>query len=81
MDVTELARFMDLSLEIEALVEGPRLRVGDLMALRAGSVIETAMPAGEDIDVFAGQSALGVGELAASRGRVIVRMLRFRGDR
>jgi flagellar motor switch/type III secretory pathway protein FliN len=51
------------------------------MALKAGSVIETTMPAGENVDVVAGQSALGVGELAASRGRVIVRILRFRGDR
>ena len=81
MDVTELARFMDVPLEIEALVEGPRLRVGDLLALQTGSVIETTMPAGENIDVFAGQSPLGVGELTASRGRVIVRILRFRGDR
>jgi flagellar motor switch/type III secretory pathway protein FliN len=80
MDFTELARFMDVPLEIEALVEGPKLRVRDLIALKTGDIIETALPAGENIEVRAGQSPLGAGELAASSGKVIVRVIRFQGD-
>jgi flagellar motor switch/type III secretory pathway protein FliN len=76
----DLARFMDVSLEVEALVEGPRLRVRDLLALKAGSVIDTARPAGENVDVLAGHAALGLGELTALKGKVVVRMLRFEGD-
>jgi flagellar motor switch/type III secretory pathway protein FliN len=72
---------MEVPLEVEALLEGPRLRVRDLLALKAGSVIETALPVGGNVDILAGQSRLGVGELTASRGRVVVRMLRFRGER
>ena len=80
MDATALTRFLDVPLEIEALVEGPRLHVRDLLALKAGSVIETGVRAGENVGVIAGHSTLGVGELTASGGKVVVRMLRFRGD-
>ncbi|MGD1070277.1 MAG: FliM/FliN family flagellar motor switch protein [Bryobacteraceae bacterium] len=80
MEATELARFMDVPLEIEAQIEGPRLHVRDLLDLKAGSVIETSLQAGENVDVIAGHSVLGVGELTAAGGKVVVRMLRFRGD-
>jgi flagellar motor switch protein FliM len=80
MNLTRLARFMDVPLEIEALVEGPRLRVRDLLALKTGNIIETALPAGENIELRAGRSPLGAGELGASGGKVIVRVIRFRGD-
>lgn len=80
METLNLARFMDIPLQIEARVEGPRLRVRDLLALRAGSLLETSTPAGQNVEVLAGNSPLGLGELTASRGKVVVRMLRFRGD-
>jgi flagellar motor switch/type III secretory pathway protein FliN len=81
MDAAELSRFMDVPLEVEAQVEGPRLRVSDLLALRTGSVIETDRPAGGNVDILAGASPLGVGELTAARGKVVVRVVRFRGDK
>ncbi len=81
METLNLAGFMDVPLEIEALLEGPRLRVRDLLALRAGSIIETDLPAGENVAVVASRSPLGLGEVSASNGKVVVRMLRFRGDK
>jgi flagellar motor switch/type III secretory pathway protein FliN len=80
MDATELARFMEVPLEIEALVEGRKLRVRDLLALKTGSVIETQLPAGDNVNVVAGQTPLGVGELTSSGGKVVVRLLRLLGD-
>jgi len=80
MDTPDLAPFMDVPLEIEVLIEGPRLCVRDLLALKVGSVVETERPAGENVAVLAGNSPLGVGELTASHGFVVVRMLSFRGD-
>ncbi|HVW10342.1 MAG TPA: FliM/FliN family flagellar motor C-terminal domain-containing protein [Bryobacteraceae bacterium] len=80
MEATDFSRFMEVPLEVEALVEGPRLRVRDLLALRVGSVIETSRPAGENVDVVAGTSALGVGELTSAHGKAVVRVLRFRGE-
>jgi len=81
MATLNLARFMDIPLTIEALVEGPRLRIRELLALKAGSIVDTGMPAGENVDVLAGHFPLGLGELTTSGSRVGVRMLRFRGDR
>ena len=80
MEATDFTRFMEVPLEVEAVVEGPRLRVRELLALRVGSVIETSRLAGENVDVVAGKTLLGVGELTASRGKAIVRVLRFRGE-
>jgi flagellar motor switch/type III secretory pathway protein FliN len=81
MKTPNLARFMDIPLQIEARVEGPRLRIRDLLALKAGSVVETGVRTGENVDVLAGQSPFGLGELTTSGSRVGVRMLRFRGDK
>ena len=76
-----MARLMEIPLRIEALVEGPRLSIRDLLALKAGSIVETALPAGENVEVLAGGSPLGLGELTTSGLRIGVRMLRFQGDR
>ena len=67
--------------QIEALVEGPRLSIRDLLALKPGSIVETGLPAGENIEVLAGHSPLGLGELTTSGSRIGVRMLRFRGEK
>jgi len=80
MEMTTLARFMNVPLKVEALIQGPSIPVRELLALKAGSVIETALPAGENVNVHAGQSLLGAGELAASRGKVVMRILGFRGE-
>jgi flagellar motor switch/type III secretory pathway protein FliN len=79
MENSELGRFMEVPLEIEALLEGPRLSVRDVLFLKSGSIIETQLRAGENVQVLAGGSALGLGELTSSRGKVVVRMLTFRG--
>jgi flagellar motor switch/type III secretory pathway protein FliN len=72
-----LAPYMDIPFPVEAIIAGPRLKVKDLVALAAGSVISTAVPAGENVEVRAGGSPVGMGELAAPAGRLIVRMLTF----
>lgn len=76
----ELKRFLSVSLPVEAIMNGGKLRVSDLLALRIGSVVPTGASAGENVTVLAGDSRLGIGELAISNRRVSVRMLRFRGD-
>jgi len=79
MGTLNLARFMDIALPVEALVEGPPLRIRDILALRAGSIVETSTPAGENVEVLAGHAPIGLGELTTSGSRAGVRILRFRG--
>jgi flagellar motor switch/type III secretory pathway protein FliN len=74
-----MAPFLGVPLTVEAVVEGPRLKISDLLALRAGSVIATTLPAGDSVGVRAGGSEIGAGELTALGGRLAVRMLDFHG--
>lgn len=77
MDSERLSWLDDVPVEIEAAIAGPTMRVSDILALRAGNVIATPRPAGESIDVFAGQSRIGAGELSNTSSRVVIRMIRF----
>jgi len=77
MDSLDLARFQDLVVRVDAGLNGPVLKVDDLLALRRGSLILTGRPAGENVIVTAGQAPLGMGELGCFKGKAIVRMLSF----
>jgi len=77
--ISEMTPFLGVPLTVEAVVEGPRLKISDLLALRAGSIIATRLPAGESVGVRAGGSEIGAGELTALGGRLAVRMLDFHG--
>lgn len=81
MENLNLARLMEIPLRVEALVEGPRLSVRDLLALKAGSIIETGLPAGENVEVLAGHAPLGLGELTTAGSRIGIRILRLRGEK
>ena len=76
-----IAPYMGIPLSVEAVIEGPRLKVKELVALAAGSIITTSVPAGDNVEVRAGGAAIGAGELAAPAGILIVRMLILRGKR
>ena len=74
-----MAPFLGVPLPVEAIIEGPRLKISELLSLRAGSVIASRLPAGESVGVRAGGSEIGAGELTALNGRLAVRMLDFHG--
>jgi flagellar motor switch/type III secretory pathway protein FliN len=77
-DYPEIAHLLDLPLELEATLEGPALRVEEVLALEIGSVIPTRSVAGDNVDVFAGGAYIGSGELGGAQGRTVVRMIRFK---
>ena len=79
VDLQNWAHLLDISFGVEASLEGPTLRVRELLTWNVGSVVTTARAAGEDIDIFAGDAHIGAGELAASDGKIVVRMVRVRG--
>lgn len=78
--VSELAPFLAVPLAVEAVVEGARLTISELLALQAGSIIATPLPAGESVGVRAGGSEIGTGELTTVGGRLAVRMIDFHGE-
>ena len=73
----QLARMLDLPLSVEARLKGPTLRIRDLLSLTAGTVISTSTPAGESVDISAGDAYIGSGALDVMSGRTIVRMVKF----
>ena len=77
--MTELNRFLDVLLPVDAIVPGPTLRVHQLLALKSGSVIATEVPAGESLTILAGSAELGKGELVVAGRTPGVRMVCFRG--
>jgi len=80
MDSPQLARLLDLPFTVEATLPGPTLRVGQLLNLKAGSIIHTTHPAGESVDIFAGSAYIGSGELNTVNGAPAVRVLRCGKD-
>ena len=72
--------FPDLVLRVDAGLNGPVLKIDELLALRSGSLILTGRPAGENVIVTAGQAPLGLGELGCFKGKAVVRMLSFGGE-
>jgi len=74
---TDLQPFLEVPFLVEALLNGPRLSVSELMALRTGSVIPIGVPAGENVNVTAGASLIGAGELTVVEGRRVVRMVKL----
>jgi len=78
-NTTQAAHLLDIPLEVEAVVEGNPLRVSALLELTVGSLVLSGRAAGENVDVLAGESLLGSGELARANGHRVVRMVNFKG--
>jgi flagellar motor switch/type III secretory pathway protein FliN len=74
---SELARVLDITVEFEAVLSAPPLRVGELLELGVGSLINTGRPAGETVEICAAGASIGFAELADGDGRRAVRMVRF----
>jgi flagellar motor switch/type III secretory pathway protein FliN len=76
-DAQRLSSLDDVPVEVEALVPGLTMRVSEVLALQPGSVVATARPSGESLDVFAGGSRIGTGEFSTTGGRTVIRMIRL----
>ena len=77
----QLSWLGDVPLDIAAEIQGPMMRLGDILALRAGSVVSTAARVGESVEVFAGGARIGDGELSSHEAGTVIRMIRFGSKR
>ena len=76
-DAKRYSWLSDIPVEVEAATAALALRVGEILALREGSVIATNLPAGENINVFAGGALIGAGEFSSSEHGTAIRMVRL----
>jgi len=78
LKVSELGDFLDIPIEVDAVLSGLTVRVAELLALEPGRVVISTLPAGVSVSVTAGGAVIGKGELTVAGGHVAVRMLEFR---
>jgi flagellar motor switch/type III secretory pathway protein FliN len=78
-NLAQVGHLLDVPLEVEAVVDGRALRVSELLELAVGSLVIGSRAAGESVDVLAGGTLLGSGELARANGHRVVRMVSFQG--
>jgi flagellar motor switch protein FliM len=72
-------RFRDVPLEVSAAIAIHPMRVSEIVNLRAGCVLTTAVPADSRVQVFAGSARIGAGECSRAGSQVTVRLLEFGG--
>jgi len=78
-NLAQVGHLLDIPLEVEAVVEGRALCVSELLELTVGSLVVSGRAAGESVDILAGRTLLGSGELARANGHRVVRMVSFKG--
>jgi flagellar motor switch/type III secretory pathway protein FliN len=78
-NLSQVKHLLDVPLEVEAVVASNTLRVSELLELGIGSLVVSSRAAGESVDVLAGGTLLGSGELARHNGHRVVRMINFKG--
>jgi flagellar motor switch/type III secretory pathway protein FliN len=77
--LSELEHVLDVPVRLEAILPGPAMRVGELLDLAEGSLINTGRQAGETVELFAAGALIGFAELADADGHCAVRIVRFHG--
>jgi flagellar motor switch protein FliN/FliY len=73
----ELARYLDVPLDVEVELDRCILTVRQILALDVGSVIRMNRSAGENLDVRVGGSLLGFGEIVVNEATTGIRLTDF----
>jgi flagellar motor switch/type III secretory pathway protein FliN len=74
---SKLEHVLDIPVRFEALLPGPAMRAGELLALAEGSLINTGRQSGETVEVFAAGVLIGHAEVTDANGHCAVRIVRF----
>ena len=74
----EIADIADVPISVSAELDRRTMTVREILALESGSVIELPRSAGENIDIFVGDSLLGYGEIVISESQMVFRITDFR---
>jgi flagellar motor switch protein FliN/FliY len=76
----EVAHVADILIQVNVELDQVPVRISDILALDAGSVIKTSRAAGENIDIQVGGAVIGSGEIVIIEERVAVRITDFKED-
>jgi flagellar motor switch protein FliN/FliY len=76
----EIAGFADVPVDIEAELDRRIMTVRQILELEPGSLIGMKRSAGENIDLYAGGTLIGCGEIVVVENTLGVRITDFRAE-
>jgi flagellar motor switch protein FliN/FliY len=74
----EIAHLADIPIEVEIELARKTMALRDILGLSVGSVIKMPRSAGENIDILAGGTLIGSGEVVIIEETVGIRITDFR---
>lgn len=76
----QVGRLADVPVRVDVEIGRPKLKLGQLLELREGSIVTLARSAGEDIDIRVGGELVAYGEIIVTENAVGVRITDFEGE-
>ena len=73
----DISFFHDVPFQVRATLECGTLTVSDILKLSAGSVLQTARAAGDNVNIQVGQAVIGTGEIIVIGAKVGCRISDF----
>jgi flagellar motor switch protein FliN/FliY len=77
----EVAHIGDVPIRLEVQLDRRRMKLSEILALEAGSIIEMNRAAGENLDVFIGKKLAAFGEIVIVENTMGVRITDFNVER
>lgn len=74
----QIAALADVPVEVEAELDRRLLSIRKILDLEVGSVIGMSRAAGENLDIYAGGTLVGYGEIVIVENSISIRLTRFR---
>ena len=79
-EAAKMNRFSRVPFEIHVQLDRISMRIGDILELKAGSVVALKKPAGDNFDVLVGGTRLGSGEVVLMDNSMAVRLTSLEGE-
>jgi flagellar motor switch protein FliN len=76
----EVAKIVDVPLEIEVELDRVDLMIGNLLDLDVDSVLEMPRSAGENLDIYIGGKLVGFGEIVIIENTMGIRITDFKSE-
>ncbi|MDQ6705079.1 MAG: FliM/FliN family flagellar motor switch protein [Acidobacteriota bacterium] len=78
--ILQIAAIADVPVDVEVVLDRRMLKIGEILELDSGSVIEMRRSAGENIDVYVGRKLVAFGEIVIIENTMGVRITDFSSD-
>ncbi|MGC8793393.1 MAG: FliM/FliN family flagellar motor switch protein [Bryobacteraceae bacterium] len=73
----EIAFYADVPVEVELVLDRMTMSVAEILQLKEDSLVRLTRSAGENIDVYAGETLLAFGEVVVIESTIGVRLTDF----